>query len=72
MCKHEGIRYQCNLCEKAYTENSGLISHDKSKHSEKVTYKCEHCDHEAKTEELLKRHISSMKKYNEVTHQYDA
>ena len=32
-------------------------------------YKCDDCDHEAKTEVLLKKHISTKTMFNEQAHQ---
>ena len=60
-------RYQCHQCDYMSKENRNLVQHIKSKHGE--VKKCEHCDHEANTELLLKKHISTMKKYNEQSHQ---
>ena len=64
---HDGLRYQCDQCHNIYTESRNLVNHVKAKH-DGVVLQCEYCDHEAKTENLLKKHISTMKKYNEKAH----
>ena len=64
---HDGLRYQCDQCHNIYTESRNLVNHVKAKHGGAVL-QCEYCDHEAKTKHLLKKHISTMKKYNEEAH----
>ena len=42
-CVHEGKKYQCEVCNKEYTENMSLRRHKKSVHEGKK-YQCKVCD----------------------------
>ena len=37
------IQYQCNRCDKDFSDNSHLICHIKT-HTEEKTYQCSQCD----------------------------
>ncbi|CAL4098813.1 unnamed protein product, partial [Meganyctiphanes norvegica] len=39
----EGKTYQCSRCDKAFSQNRGLKSHQKT-HTEEKRYQCSQCD----------------------------
>eukprot|EP00091_Calanus_sinicus_P018887 TRINITY_DN4471_c1_g1_i1.p1 TRINITY_DN4471_c1_g1~~TRINITY_DN4471_c1_g1_i1.p1 ORF type:complete len:165 (+),score=17.26 TRINITY_DN4471_c1_g1_i1:94-588(+) len=43
LSKHEAVRFQCERCEKSYSDSSALLRHKKSVH-DGVVYKCETCE----------------------------
>ena len=45
------------------------VHEKKHRVTDKSFVKCDFCDYEAKSEAKLKRHIDSMKRYNEQSHQ---
>ena len=65
------IRYRCDQCDNSYAQKRAFLNHIESKHSG-VLFKCDYCDHEARTDVLLKKHISRMKMYNEEAHKEKA
>ena len=54
--KHEGIRHQCNLCEKSFSIKDALTRHVESKHKGK-TFPCPQCEYETPRMTVLRNHI---------------
>ena len=52
--------YECDLCEKSFTQRGSLGVHKKSAH-EKLTFKCDVCEKEFKTKPQLKVHKGNVK-----------
>ena len=40
---HEGVRYECKICNKSYSEISGLRCHIRSIHEQEKNQTCDHC-----------------------------
>ena len=54
-------KFSCQYCEKSYTRKDHLVSHEKSKHIEKIEYLCKLCDYKTKaSKHHLKRHVLSV------------
>ena len=54
---HLGLRpFECDVCDKTYPYQTGLIVHKRKEHLKLETDKCDICSKEFKTREGLKRH----------------
>ena len=62
--KHEGKKYQCNICNKEYKRKTVLLQHTKTKH-ENRTFKCNMCDFSSAYKGNLNKHINSSH-FNEI------
>ena len=54
----DGVKYDCNQCNKQFTTLSNLKTHIQAKH-EGVKYACNQCDYQATQQNSLKTHIQS-------------
>ena len=55
----DGIKYDCNQCNKQFSDPSPLSRHTKSKH-EGLKYDCNQCDYQATNQSNLMRHMQSI------------
>ena len=56
---HEGVKYDCDQCEKQYTEKGNLTRHVKSTHNS-VKHACDYCQIPFTIKGNLDRHIQKM------------
>ena len=54
---HEGIKHQCDLCERSYNFPGDLRRHKKTTH-EGLRYSCHFCDFTASQTQTLKNHVT--------------
>ena len=57
--RHEGVRYDCDHCDKQFKRQDRLHHHIKSAH-EGVKYVCNQCGHKATRQSDLKNHIKTI------------
>ena len=56
---HEGIKFDCKLCDYEANRKSNLSQHVKSIH-EGIKYDCKLCDYKAKQRNSLTKHVESI------------
>ena len=54
---HEGVKHQCDLCDRSYNFPGDLRRHKKTTH-EGLRYPCHYCDFTASQTQTLKNHIN--------------
>ena len=54
---HEGVRYQCNLCEKSFTQPNNLRLHMRKAHDQGDRYQCDYCEKTFSQTATLKLHM---------------
>lgn len=59
---HTGKAYQCNVCDKSYTEEYKLKEHIQVKHEKSIHFKCQICDREFTSKGGLKYHTRTIHK----------
>ena len=57
---HEGIKYDCNVCDKSFTQRPHLKKHKITVHLSSENLPCKICDFKGKTQEHLNKHIKNM------------
>ena len=53
---HEGVRYECNMCDKHFLGKKYLNEHKKFKHDEEKTLKCSFCQYKSWSSEDINAH----------------
>ena len=56
---HEGVKFDCKLCDYKANRKSNLSQHVKSIH-EGIKYDCKLCDYKAKQRNSLTKHVESI------------
>ena len=53
--RHEGLKFICDQCDCSYNDKRNLVRHRRNVHD---GFKCDYCGHKARTEKLLRIHIT--------------
>ena len=64
---HEGVTYDCSICQSTFTQKIHLSQHIKSVHF-KETYQCKLCDYQATQKGDLSRHVKNVHQKSENSH----
>lgn len=63
---HQGVKYSCDVCDKAYRYNNDLQIHKKVHNPDYVSPVCQYCDKVLPTEQAKQKHI--YRKHSAVPH----
>ena len=61
---HEGIKYDCEVCQKRYTSKNNLKYHMEVAHENADLYKCEFCEKNFITKEGFRHHLKICNKFS--------
>lgn len=56
--------YQCNECEKKFSQQANLLSHIRFVHRKIRSHQCQHCNNSYKRKRLLQYHLAAAHNQN--------
>ena len=62
---HEGVAYNCNICQSTFTKKHNLSIHIKSVHFKETYHQCKICDYQATQRAHLSKHVKNVHQKSE-------